>query len=107
MALLIGNKTKIKGYHVQEYRPTELKQPLKCVDRDAWLGFGFYFWLEVLFAHYWGQDKKSSGKSKSYDVYCADLDIKGCLNTVFNEEHYWFFLKKIEDTILGCGCNMM
>jgi hypothetical protein len=63
------------------------------------LGFGFYFWLEVLFAHYWGQDKKSSGKSGSYDIYIADLDIENCLNTVFNEEHYLFFIEMIEEAI--------
>ena len=97
--LLIGKKTSVKGYHVQEYRPTELEHPIKCCDRDAWLGFGFYFWLEVLFAHYWGQDKKSSGKSGSYDIYIADLNIEKCLNTVFNEEHYLFFIEMIEGAI--------
>ena len=66
MALLIGDKTFVKGYHAQEYRPTELTKPIRCFDKSAWLGLGFYFWLEVIYAHYWGQDKKSFGELKSY-----------------------------------------
>jgi hypothetical protein len=97
--ILIGNNTNIKGFHVQEYRPVELHQPIKCCNENAWLGMGYYFWIENEFAHYWGQDKKVSDKYKSYEIYCADLNIKNCLNTVFNEEHYWFFRKKIEEVI--------
>ena len=97
--LLIGNKISVKGYHVQEYRSTVLENPVICCDKDAWLGFGFYFWLEVLFAHYWGEDKKSVGQSGSYDIYVADLNIENCLNTVFNEEHYLFLIEMIEESI--------
>ena len=95
MTLLIGNKTYVKGCHAQEYRPAELGKPIKCFDKKAWLGFGYYFWLELIYAHYWGQDKKSAGSSQSYDIYCADLNIKNCLNTVFNDkkkEYKWLFL---------------
>ena len=107
MVLLFGNNTRVKGYHVQEYRPVELKHPLKCCDREAWLGFGYYFWHEVEFAHYWGEDFKirkndPGAKSDSYDIYCADLDIENCLNTVFNEEHYLFFNEVIEEAIEYC-----
>ena len=105
MALLIGNKTRVKGFHAQEHRPTELKQPLKCVDKKAWLGVGFYFWLEVIYAHYWGQDFKirknnSKANSDSYDIYTADLNIENCLNTVFDEEHFTNFIEIIEEAIL-------
>ena len=99
MEVLIGNNTGVKGYHAQEHRLTELKHPAKCRDREAWLGFGYYFWREPEYAHYWGQDKKSSGEYKSYDIYIAGLNIENCLNTVFNEEHYLFFIKKIEEAI--------
>jgi len=99
MTLLFGNQTHIKCYHVQEHRPIELTAPIKCCDSEAWLGFGFYFWREEEFAHYWGQDKKVFGETKSYDIHSADLNIENCLNTVFNEEHYLFFKKKIEETI--------
>jgi hypothetical protein len=97
--LLIGDKTGVTGYHAQEHRPARLEQALKCCDTDAWLGVGFYFWLEVIFAHYWGQDKKSDGQYKSYDIYTADLNIEKCLNTVFNEKHYLFFKRAIEVAI--------
>ena len=83
MDLLIGNKVQIRGYHSQECRPLELEQPVKCINSKAWLGFGYYFWLEEEFAHYWGQDSKIHEKSKSYNIYCADLNVKDCINTVF------------------------
>ena len=99
MVLLIGNKTSVKGFHTQECRPTALQQPLKCVNKKAWLGFGYYFWLEEEYAHYWGQDAKIHEKSESYDIYQADLNIDNCINTVFDEEGYVFFIEKIEDAI--------
>jgi len=99
MDLLIGNKTSVKGYHTQECRPAVLNQPLKCVNKKAWLGFGYYFWLEMEYAHYWGQDSKIHEKSESYDIYQADLNIENCINTVFDEEGYVFFIEKIEDAI--------
>ena len=100
--LLIGSKKTVTGYHSQEYRPSELTKPIKCFAKDAWLGVGFYFWVEVMYAHYWGQDKKIYGKSKSYDIYSADLKIENCLNTVFNEEHYLFFKQMVELAIKNC-----
>ena len=100
MSQLIGNKTRVRGYHTQESRSTELKRPLKCVNKKAWLGFGFYFWLEEEFAHYWGLDSKIHENSKSYDIYDADLNIKNCINTVFDEEGYLNFIEEIEEAIL-------
>ena len=104
LPLLIGNKKTIKGYHTQECRGTILDHPLKCTDRKAWLGFGFYFWLELIYARYWGEDFKirknnPKAKSESYDIYTADLDIENCINTVFNEEDYVNFAELIEDVI--------
>ena len=101
MGFLIGNNIHVRGYHAQECRSTELKRPIKCANKKAWLGFGYYFWLEEEFAHYWGLDAKIHEKSKSYDIYRADLDIKNCINTVFDEEGYLYFIEEIEDAILN------
>ena len=95
--LLIGNKTIVRGYHTQDSRLKKLEQPILCVRDDARLGVAYYFWIEEDFAHYWGKISKSD--SDFYDVYIADLNITNCLNTVFNEGHYLFFRKKIEETI--------
>lgn len=87
------------GYHTQEFRASSppLENPVICEGSNAWLGVGYYFWTEEEFAHYWGQDsKKATG---SYDIYRACLDYENCLNTVFNEQHYFYFRKKIESTI--------
>jgi len=100
MDLLIGNKTSVKGFHTQECRSVALTQPLKCVNKKAWLGFGYYFWLEEEYAHYWGQDAKINDNSDSYDIYCADLNIENCINTVFDEQDYVNFIEVIEETIL-------
>ena len=94
----------IAGYHTQECRHTTLNHPLKCTDRKAWLGFGFYFWLEPIYAQYWGEDfkiRKNNPKAQSdtYDVYSADLNIENCINTVFDEEDYTNFVNCIEQTI--------
>ena len=102
--LLIGNRKTVVGYHTQECRGTELEHPLKCTDRKAWLGFGFYFWLELIYARYWGEDFKirknnPRAKSDSFDVYTADLNIEKCVNTVFDEEDYTNFVEAIEDII--------
>ena len=94
--LLIGDKTVVKGYHTQECRVEKLDQPLKSAN-DARLGVGYYFWIEEDFAHNWGKIKKS--QSGAYDIYTADLNIKKCLNTVFNEKHYLFFRIMIKEVI--------
>ena len=103
-SLLIGKKKTVKGYHTQECRETTLNHPLKCTDRKAWLGFGFYFWLELIYAQYWGEDfkiRKNNPRAKSdfYDVYTADLNIENCVNTVFDEEDYLNFVEAIEMAI--------
>jgi hypothetical protein len=95
----IADKIYIVGYHTQEYRfdSEPLEEPIKCKGREAWLGIGYYFWTEIEFAHYWGQDfKKNTG---FYDIYCASLDVDNCINAVFDEEGYFFFRNKIEETI--------
>ena len=103
-SLLIGDKTTVRGYHAMECRETELSRPIKCVDKKAWLGFGYYFWLELIYAKYWGEDFKTRknnprAKAETYDVYTADLNIANCINTVFCEEDYVYFVKLVETAI--------
>ena len=81
-------------YHTQEKRKVILKQPLKCEKINAWLGIGYYFWIDENDALFWGQvAKRKTGK---YDVYIAHIVFEDILDTVFNEEHYTFWLKNIE-----------
>jgi len=96
----IDEKTYIVGYHTQEFRPDcePLSEPVKCLKKNAWIGIGYYFWTELDFAKYWGEDSKMN-KSGYYDIYKADLDCENCINAVFDEEGYFFFKEKIEETI--------
>lgn len=94
----IKGKKYLVGYHTQEFRITQaLDEPIRCKLKNAWLGIGFYFWTELEFARYWGVDQKKS--TGYYDIYKAILDIDSCINAVFDEEGYFFFRNKIEETI--------
>ncbi len=97
---LNGGIEYIEGYHTQEFRmmSEELDKPIKCLGKNAWLGIGYYFWTEEEFAHYWGQDFKMA--TGAYDIYKAHLNCQNCINAVFDEEGYFFFREKIEETIL-------
>jgi hypothetical protein len=92
------------GFHTQEFRPDkpQLERPLKCVSVDAWLGFGFYFWVNLDFAKHWGEDFKKNYKGRnngSYDVYQAYIDTSNCINATFDENGYNFFVRCIEVAI--------
>lgn len=90
-------KKHLIGYHTQEYRGTTLENPISCQAANAWLGIGYYFWTEMEFAQYWGEDfKKGKAGTGYYDVYQAELDIENCINAVFDEEGYFFLREKIE-----------
>jgi len=81
-------------YHTQEHRNTELLQPKKCYRDDAWLGEAYYYWYDEDDAHRWGSySKRNTGK---YEIYTSRVDCENVLDTVFNEEHYLFWLKQIE-----------
>ena len=97
--ILKGNTEYIRGYHTQEFRVNSilLEKPVKCL-KNAWLGVGYYFWTEEEFAHYWGQDFKMT--TGSYDIYKAFLNCENCINAVFDQEGYFLFKEKIEETIL-------
>jgi hypothetical protein len=81
-------------YHTQENRGTVLTKAISCTRTDAWLGEGSYFWHDRADADTWGKlSKKDTG---IFDVYKAKIDSEFILDTVFNEEHYFFWLKAVE-----------
>ncbi len=81
-------------FHTQEHREEKLNAPIICLRDDAWLGEAYYFWYEEFDAHRWGKtSKKRTGK---YEVYTSRIFCENVLDTVFNEEHYLFWLKQIE-----------
>ncbi len=84
----------IIGYHTQENRPNQIKGPIPCNRKDAWLGKGYYFWAEEEFAHYWGTDMKS--KNNYYDIYQSEIENTNILNASFDEDSYFFFKNAIE-----------
>ena len=96
----VKGKPHIVGYHTQEFRAMEqpLNKPIKCLAKNAWLGIGYYFWTEIEFAHYWGEDFKK-GYSGYYDIYKASLDVSNFINSVFDQEGYFFLRSKIEETL--------
>jgi len=89
----------IIGYHTQECRYNdELRVPKICNSDKAWLGIGYYFWLEEEFAHYWGIDTKIK-KTGAYDIYKAYIEEENILNASFNEKVYFRFREMIEKTV--------
>lgn len=94
-----NGKEFLVGYHTQESRANgRLSSPLCCRYENAWLGVGYYFWLELEFAKYWGEDFKRKATGK-YEVYSALIEADTCLNAVFNEEHYYFFRSCLDKAV--------
>ncbi len=81
-------------YHTQEKRRYELKEPIICEKDNAWLGVGYYFWFDEGDAVYWGMKFKT--KTGKFDIYKSQIVSEDILDTVFNQEHYEFWLKQIE-----------
>lgn len=81
-------------YHTQEKRKNILLSPIPCVRDDAWLGEAFYFWKEESDAHEWGHNSKK--RTGYFEIYTCDLNSNSYLDTVFNEEHYYFWIKQLE-----------
>lgn len=96
-----------KMYHTQEKRDVLLKEPLLCFKHNAWLGVARYFWYDENDAVYWGiKSKRATGQ---YEVYTANINCENVLDTVFNEEHYLFWLrqiKKAELTFIKAGKSL-
>ncbi|EIJ44122.1 hypothetical protein BegalDRAFT_3303 [Beggiatoa alba B18LD] len=82
-------------FHTQEARDEKLSMPLKCRRSDAWLGEGFYFWLEEEFAHYWGSDSKKP----IYCIYKGYLLDKNILDATFSSKGYFLFVQHIDKAI--------
>ncbi len=82
-------------YHTQENRGKELKKPIKCQRGNAWLGYAYYFWEDKNDAHYWGERSKKNNYLIYEMVLKQETEI---LDTVFNREHYNFWIKIIERT---------
>lgn len=81
-------------YHTQEKRNSLLNSPIPCTRNDAWLGDGCYFWDEEVDAIHWGNNSKRG--TGYFQIYKASINMDNVLNTVFNEDHYRFWLKQIE-----------
>ena len=98
-------KTYLEGFHTQEFRENAplLDEPILC-KKNAWLGIGYYFWIDEEFAHYWGEDFKKRNTGY-YDIYTALLDVENCIDTTFNEKGYYFFKEKIEAAIQNIRTN--
>lgn len=71
-----------------------LSSPVKCVREDAWLGEAYYFWKEEFDAINWGHSSKK--RTGYFEVYQCDINSEDYLDTVFNEEHYYFWLAQLE-----------
>ncbi|MDR2449097.1 MAG: hypothetical protein LBD52_03980 [Prevotellaceae bacterium] len=81
-------------YHTQEKRSRLLNAPVMCNKCDAWLGDGYYFWNDEIDALHWGGNSKR--KTGYFEIYSATISCENILDTVFNEEHYKFWIKQIE-----------
>lgn len=81
-------------YHTQEKWSNNLDAPVICRKPNAWMGHAYYFWYYEGDALYWGRTFKR--KTGYYQVYEAELETDDVLDTVFNEEHYDFWVRIIE-----------
>jgi hypothetical protein len=81
-------------FHTQEKWHDRLGAPIVCQRKNAWLGVGCYFWKEEVDAIHWGH--KSKRNTKEFEIYSANINCENVLDTVFNEEHYEFWVKQIE-----------
>lgn len=80
-------------YQTTDKRRIRVARPIYCTKGNAWLGNAFYFWKYITDARIWG---KRFPPFKQYEVYSSDVDDTDILDTVFNEEHYDFFVQEIE-----------
>ncbi len=89
-----NQKNIMRVFHTQESREKELSFPQKCLREDAWLGEAYYFWKEIEDAEDWGYSSKR--RTGYFEVYDCILKSENYLDTVFNEDHYYFWLKQLE-----------
>ena len=90
--LFVVNRT---FYQTLEKRRNKASFSGYCKRSTAWLGCGYYFWLNEADAIRWGQDSDYY-KTGTFEIYKSEIIFDDVLNTVFNEEDYNFFVKIIE-----------
>ena len=81
-------------FHTQEDRGTILNQPILCERKNAWFGTAYYFWEDEVDAIRWGEKSKNN----QYQIYSAKIVSENVLDTVFNKDHYQFFISALERT---------
>ncbi len=81
-------------FHTQECREENLSMPVFCIKDNAWLGEAFYFWESEDDANFWGV--KCKNRTGKYEVYRVTIVSEDILDTVFNREHYFFWIKQVE-----------
>lgn len=86
-------------YHTQEFRPETLSFPVIAEGFEQWLGDGFYFWQDYEFARWWGDEKKCPNPYRQFSIFEATLNFakEDFIDTVFNEQDYYNFVKVVED----------
>jgi hypothetical protein len=70
-----------------------LLAPIPCTRDDAWLGNAIYYWFELEDAEDWGNSSKR--RHNFYEIYESEVESENILNSVFNEEHYYFWYNQI------------
>lgn len=88
----------LEVYQTQEFRSINLDFPILATGNEQWLGDGYYFWQDYEFAKWWGETKKITKLNRSYSVFKAYLAINedNFIDTVFNQEDYYNFVKNVE-----------
>lgn len=93
-------------FHTQENRRYILTGPILCRRKDAWLGTAYYFWSDEIDAIRWGFDSKEG----RFQVYSARIESDKILDTVFNRDHYDFFIQILEllsnQIVKKTGCRL-
>ncbi len=84
-------------YHTQEKRNVQLTDPIICKKDNAWFGKAFYFWFYEDDAISWGKNFKA--KTGSFEIYQAEINSENILDTVFNKEHYLFWVSQVEKVL--------
>jgi hypothetical protein len=82
------------AYHTQEKRWQVLTSPARCTRHDAWLGDAYYFWRDETDAMHWGHTSKRN--TGAFEIYQCDITSNRYLDTVFNEDHYTFWIRQLE-----------
>lgn len=90
----------LEVYHTPHFANPPHKFPVLAQGYENWLGDGYYFWQDEEFSKWWGQNKKCGPEnfSRRYIIYKTTLTFEeeDFIDTVFNQEDYYQFVKTIE-----------